>query len=62
VVEVASELQHRVRAARVVRGEKGVEAASWHAVGTPMSRRYPDSSVSPAAELVDVLDHPFTGL
>src|SRR4029077_8047760 len=38
-IEIATELQHRMFADGMVRGEEGAEAKAWHAVDTPVSGR-----------------------
>ena len=50
-IEIAAELQHRMLADRMMRGEEGAEAKAWHAVGAPVSSSDIDSAFPPAAEL-----------
>ena len=54
-IEIAAELQHRMLADRMVRGEEGAEAETWHEVDAPVSRRNIDSAFPPAAELVGAI-------
>ena len=49
-IEIAAELQHRMLADRMMRGEEGAEAETWHGVAAPVVT-HTDSAFPSAAKL-----------